>query len=226
MTAVIDSHRFAAGFTDPSDLDDLEGWWDASDSGTIADTGGSVTQWNDKSINGYDVTNLTGTVTTDSRTMNSLNVLDFPGSAVLGKASVTLAQPYTLYYAAQWDASTGVAISFQDGFSYGPYWWLSNKIRAYNGTVLEESGASADTSPHTFAVVVDNTSSLLYLDGSQIASGTLGTKTITRINFGAATSGGSTSFNGGMGEIVLASSAHGSDTRSDVETYLADKWIL
>jgi len=58
------------------------GWYDASDSNTITESGGLVSQWDDKKSGGINFTQLTGAnqPTTNSRTINSLNVLDFDGT--------------------------------------------------------------------------------------------------------------------------------------------------
>lgn len=56
-------------------------WLDANDSRTITESGGSVSQWDDKSGNSNDVTQGTGSAqpTTDASTQNGKNVLDFDG---------------------------------------------------------------------------------------------------------------------------------------------------
>jgi len=57
-------------------------WLDASDATTITSSSGSVSQWTDKSANGYTFTQATSTnqPTTGTRTINSKNVLDFDGT--------------------------------------------------------------------------------------------------------------------------------------------------
>jgi hypothetical protein len=58
-------------------------WLDASDTTTITSSGGSVSQWTDKSANAYTFTQATSTnqPTTGTRTINSKNVLDFDGTS-------------------------------------------------------------------------------------------------------------------------------------------------
>lgn len=57
-------------------------WLDASDTTTITESGGAVSQWNDKSGNSRNFTQAVGISqpTTGTRTLNGLNVLDFDGS--------------------------------------------------------------------------------------------------------------------------------------------------
>jgi hypothetical protein len=57
-------------------------WYDASDLSTITESGGAVSQWEDKSGNGNNAEQLTGSEQPISgvRSINSLNVLDFNSS--------------------------------------------------------------------------------------------------------------------------------------------------
>jgi len=68
----------------PASIPNLLAWYDAADAGTIIQTAGSVSQWNDKSGNAYNVTQGTGASqpTTGTRTQNSLNVLDFTSDGI------------------------------------------------------------------------------------------------------------------------------------------------
>ena len=71
-----------AGLWLPSDEASLEIWIDAADVATIIDTAGAVTQILDKSGNGAHFSAISpATPVTGARTINSLNVLDFDGSA-------------------------------------------------------------------------------------------------------------------------------------------------
>lgn len=72
----------------PLNLPNLKAWYDAADTATI--TGGSaVSQWNDKSGNGYHLTQSTATKKPSSgtRTLNSKNVIDFDGTNDILSAS-------------------------------------------------------------------------------------------------------------------------------------------
>ena len=73
-------HQRYGGFS-PASLSGLSLWLDASDESTITESGGAVSQWDDKSGNGHHATS-TGAArpVTGSRTENGLNVLDLDGS--------------------------------------------------------------------------------------------------------------------------------------------------
>lgn len=66
----------------PSDIANLKAWYDASDTATITVSGTAVTQWNDKSANGYNLTQGTAGKRPQSgtRTQNGLNAIDYDGS--------------------------------------------------------------------------------------------------------------------------------------------------
>jgi hypothetical protein len=66
-------------------------WLDASDTATITASSGSVSQWDDKSGNGRNVTQGTAAAqpTTGSATLNGLNVLSFDGGDVLVGATAS-----------------------------------------------------------------------------------------------------------------------------------------
>lgn len=67
-------------------------WYDASDFNTITQSGGLVSQWNDKSGNGKHVVQATGAnqPTTGTRKIGGLNVIDFDGATDHFKTSGTL----------------------------------------------------------------------------------------------------------------------------------------
>jgi len=69
----------------PSTLEPVAGykvWLDASDTATITESGNAVSAWTDKSVNAYvfQQTTATSKPTTNTRTINSLNVIDFDGT--------------------------------------------------------------------------------------------------------------------------------------------------
>jgi len=75
------SSSSSSGFF-PYDIPGLSLWYDASDTDTITDSGGFVSQWDDKSGNNFHVTQGTGSnqPQTELETQNNLNTLTFDGS--------------------------------------------------------------------------------------------------------------------------------------------------
>lgn len=76
------SRKVSVGnFTDPGSLPNLKLWLDAADTSTISLSGTSVTQWRDKSDNGYNFGQSTASAqpTSGVTTKNGLNVITFDG---------------------------------------------------------------------------------------------------------------------------------------------------
>lgn len=65
----------------PTDIAGLQMWLDASDAGTITESGGAVSQWDDKSDGAHHVSQGTASAqpTTGVTTLNGKNVIDFAG---------------------------------------------------------------------------------------------------------------------------------------------------
>jgi hypothetical protein len=66
----------------PTDISGIKLWLDAADTSTITLSGSQVTQWNDKSGNGYNFAQSTAgnRPLSGTRTINSKNVIDFDGT--------------------------------------------------------------------------------------------------------------------------------------------------
>lgn len=97
MSGFIQSGRFSSAFSPLSLSPAL--WLDASDTATITSSGGSVSQWDDKSGNNHHVTQSTAGAkpTTGSATQNGLNVLSFDGGDRLSWATPwVIGTSYTL----------------------------------------------------------------------------------------------------------------------------------
>lgn len=75
----------------PTDLGPsiLAAWFSAKDTATITESGGAVSQWNDKSGNGNHIVQATGAnkPTTGANTLNGFNVLTLDGGDFLNKTS-------------------------------------------------------------------------------------------------------------------------------------------
>jgi hypothetical protein len=206
-------------------------WLDAADTTTITASSGSVSQWNDKSGNGRNVSqsNAANQPTTGVATQNGLNVLDF-NVDLLQSAAFTQAQPFTAAVVAR-STNTGTgnrqAVG-NDGTT--PTVYENNGVwRIFAGTELISTTARNDAW-HYFSAIFNGSSSNLRLDGTQIASGNAGTNGYSnrRINIGSSLSGGnpSATWLGQIAEVILFSRVLSADEIAEVETYLANKWGL
>lgn len=227
----------ALSFT-PSSISGLSLWLDASDTATITQAGGAVSQWNDKSSNAANATQSTGArqPTTNSRTVNSLNVLDFNGTnqCMLLPASLYGIGngPNTIFVVAQLDSAianvgfvTGAggginkyAVSRADGTS---------ELRVINRTTSElfttqSYGTTAALKILGFSR--SGTSINQFVDG---VAGTPGTNsentTVTDLRIGSYDD--SFDFmNGVMCEIIIYNSALSTAQLNLVGNYLKTKW--
>ena len=77
----INAHKYSSKAWTPSEISTLM-WLDASDTDTITESSGSVSQWDDKSGNDNHVTQSTSAdqPTTGTNTINNLNVINFDSS--------------------------------------------------------------------------------------------------------------------------------------------------
>ena len=209
----------------PLDLNP-ELWLDAADTTTITESSGSVSQWDDKSGNGYNVTQGTGALqpATGIRTLNSLNVLDFDGSTYLQRASTpAVTQPNTIFMVVQTDVASGT-LNFIDGSGASNRQLI--RLRFSNWAMWAGSFIQAgigDTNPHIFRAVFDGSSSSLHVDAVSIVTGNAGANGLTGLTFGAAYTGGIT-LDGGIAEVIITNGILTADQIAATESYLAAKW--
>jgi hypothetical protein len=166
-----------APFT-PSSIAGLKAWYDASDTATISVSGTAVTQWNDKSANGYNVTQGTSARRPISgvSTRNSLNVIDFDGNDMLTAATASNwtfmhdSTNCTVFWAISFGASAAVdntivctaSTTGQAGIyiSKNPSDLLYAEVyRGVGGTLVSAlaSGSVPDSSAKYASMLLDNT---------------------------------------------------------------------
>jgi len=202
-------------------------WLDASDTSTITEVGGAVSQWDDKSGNGYDVAQGTAAAqpTSGTRTINSLNVLDFDGSSdylQIVNFSAAISQPNTVFVVASQDA--GGSDVLIDSGTASPRTFFRTFLNQYQlsaGTGL--SGGVPNTNPHIHMFVANSTSSVIEIDGSNVASGNAGTNGMDGATIGGAYSVGSY-WDGAIAEVIIVDGTLTAEQIADTEQYLANKW--
>jgi hypothetical protein len=210
-------------------------WLDASDTATITASSGSVSQWNDKSGNGRNVTQGTAAAqpTTAAATLNGLNVLSFDGEDnLVSSATWTLAQPMT------------VVVVFTTGAIQAQYsiLWDGSRVatgtralmHARNADFASEStmyattnvvtGALSPSTNYAWAAIFNGASSVSRRNGvsTNLASnpGTAGI--INGIMLSGAIS--TTRFTGTIAEVIVVGSALSAQQQSDLSTYTSSKW--
>lgn len=226
MSGFVQSGRFGVAFT-PLTLSPVL-WLDAADAATITSSGGAVSAWADKSTAGRNVTQSTAAAkpATGTRTMNGLNVLDFDGGDLLISSTFTLAQPVTVAVVIQMDTN-GSANTQPFGLagSASPTVYSAGSVwSTYAGGVLA-SGTATNTSANQLTAVFNGSSSVLRLNGAQIASGNAGSTGWASHTFNIGASSILTSgFNGAIAEVVVVPSVLSTGDRAALETYLKSKW--
>lgn len=126
-------------------------WLDAADTSTITSSSGSVSQWDDKSGNGYHVTQSTGTAqpTTGTVTLNGRNVIDFDGTSdyliretdtAIGRNVTGMTIYIVVYYAT--NANNSISLAGSTGAALNLNRFLA---RMATGPVLSFQGRTLDS---------------------------------------------------------------------------------
>lgn len=232
------------GFS-PTDINGITLWLDADDATTITESAGEVSQWDDKSGNGFDVVQATGTSqpTTDSVTINSRNAIDFDGVNDFMSNSVDSTlfnltdDDYTLFYvldlrtpdqfecAVAWNKTTGNANN-----TIICYVNTTGILRTDIDFVLHDlSTSDLRNSTHLVDITAEYATTMVSrINGTQEASrsiaGSSGGAEIFAIgaefDFGSA----GNFITGSFGEVLLYNRVLDSSEQGQVETYLADRW--
>lgn len=225
-------------------------WLDAADAGTITDVSGAVSEWADKSGNGFVFDQVSaGNRPLYSATVNGLSALTFDGSndrlsydATLGGSPFpsgngqysvfVVARPHTvtsnkIMYSGGAFGTANAAYLFrvQNNGQLNDGWWGNNLATG-------DSAVSANT-PFLSAFTYDGAGREIFVNGTSEATDTETTKNtgngfdLIGAGGNAPTSGGVDSFfDGEICEIIVVAGAPGTVTRQLVEGYLAWKWGL
>jgi hypothetical protein len=151
---LLNSGRFGGGFS-PLDIPNLEAWWDAQDTGTISGTASAVTQWNDKSGNGYHLApvgtgNEPAQLTVGGENMISFDSTNDENLAVASTAINPVSASFTMVAVWRANNALGDQIIFGRGDS-GPRYDLF-----FNGSTGDLSGGINDNI-NRFKTLTDTT---------------------------------------------------------------------
>lgn len=222
LLAAFAAHTAAPSWT-PADLTGLTAWYDATVG--VSDTSGAVDTWADQSGNGYTMS-ASGAArpTTNSRTLNSLNVIDFNGSdGAMRNASVSISQPSTFFVVVINDAASSNYVFDGDNAgrqALGINLLGGSKWDIYAGTGVTSS--SAATGNLNFTALFNGTSSQFWLNGSSLGTGNAGSNSLSALRLGH-NNNTSVFLDGAIAEFV-ACSGDRTASRGDWETYTLAKW--
>ena len=221
-------HGNIAGFT-PLELSPVL-WLDASDTSTITESGGAVSQWDDKSGNGNHPVQATAAKQPSSgtRTLNSLNVLDFDGTAdylqVLGD---TISQPFTVYCVVDADTATGGFIF--DGATSGNRAGL--RVTSYSSLRGELGPAELAVTSNTDVAIAKGvwngaSSTLRWVTSTDERNATWTTTSVDLqlITIGTYNAALGAFFDGAIAEVIVIDRLLSASEAAATEQYLSDKW--
>jgi hypothetical protein len=200
-------------------------WLDASDTSTITEVGGAVSQWDDKSGNNNNVVqaNAAAQPTTGTRTINSLNVIDFDGSDGMPTASASnILQPNTVFLVFETDVNTlQYVFDSRASVSARHFFAFDTDYTIEAGTAI--SGGTTDFDPHIARIVYNGASSSLFIDAVSTISGNAGSEQWELLGLGARRDGGFP-FDGAIAELIVIDGTLTAGEIADCEQYLANKW--
>ena len=211
----------------PADIAGLTLWLDASDTSTITESGGSVSQWDDKSGNGYHVAQATAArqPTTGTRTINSLNVIDFDGSSdYIDNGSLVLTQPFTEFMVFQQDNVDGIKTIRNSTNTQQAAFYTSNFAYGLQIPPNNATGGTADLLAHYATLIFDDTNSRFDIDSTTVVT-TTGTTGFNGVRLGAS-GAGTNRLDGVIGEHLIFDRALSAGEIAEVEAYLQSKWNL
>jgi len=204
------------------DSGDLHARYDATEL-SFSD-GQSVSTWNDQTGNGHDLT--AGTPPTYiSNGINGNPVVSFDGvNDFLDVAWSALSQPNHVFVVFQLQKTTGPstfqAITDSANSSNRNVFSADDEFVMFAGSAI--NGTASDTNNHIGSALFDTTTSNLRIDGSQVASGNVGTQSLDGFRVGSAPNG--TEFAEiYIGEILVYPQDK-SGIENDVEIFLSNKW--
>ena len=223
-----------ASFT-PASISGLQLWLDANDTATITHSGGSVSQWNDKSGNGYHATQGTGSnqPTTNTRTINGRNVLDF----VAGLSYMSLPSGMLSFGVNDWThivvLATDTTVSAQRVISgigtgaaltHGVFYHTANIANARQGVGISASSSGGlNTNVNVLAGRRSGSTLQAYLNGNEFSgsSASAVNDTLTAFTIGSTT----TTVDGRIAEILSYSRSISDSEYNDIgNNHIAPKW--
>lgn len=183
----------------------------------------NVTQWDDQSGNARHLNLPQATPKTNTRKISGQNAILFGGNVNDGMAigSVSFSPPYTIIAVVQSDQT-----NFADGFvwtndpQHGTLEQNATNWKLITGVV----GGKVDNFPHVLTGQINGASSLIRVDGAQIATGTVNAHTVSTYSIGG--DGGGHAFSGVIGHVFMYTSALSAADMVLVEQYLATQWLI
>jgi hypothetical protein len=211
-------------------------WLDGADTSSMTLSGSNVTQWSDKSGNGYHALPNAGGSAITVGTLNNLPAITFPAAstaAFLPSSSLSVGSGgYSVFFVANQTsfASGGTRIYAASGG--GLQVFINNSpsppiLSVYTGSIMSSTFTMISNVPFLYSYTISSGGSGLWKNG--VSAGTAGGSTSSISNFyigNAHEPSSSFAFTGQMGEFLIYNSALTTSQRQTIEGYLARKWGL
>jgi len=227
-------HVYGGGGVTPFSPLDIAGialWLDAADAATITQTAGAVSQWDDKSGNNNHALQVIGLSqpTTGTRTINSLNTIDFDGSSdfMLLTSALSRTNGYTVYIVCQVD-DTGTTKAFFSGSAPGALYLRSSTTEGFvivrqNQAVLLTGSTTGIVTPSIASFKSHSTGNIIRVNGVSNGSNATNNALTSDVTvFGI--SDGSNFLDAGIAEVLVYSANLSTANENLLGAYLADKW--
>ena len=211
-------------------------WYDASDSNSLTLVDGKVSQWNDKSTNGYTLVQGTAAHRPSSgiRTINGLHAVDFDGTASF--MSITSGfQPGAgnsmIFAVVARDAASGDQRVFGGqvgtGTRFGLMFHTSSgaNLDFFHSAGYAPTSLAAGTGEQLLSGYKNGTATGVGLNGAYTTASNGGTPSTLDKWYVGCYNGASAYLDGAIGEIVILLH-YDIETRQKIEGYLAHKWGL
>ncbi len=226
----------------PISIAGLQLWLDAGDTNTITETGRQVTNWSDKSGHGNDaIASGASRPTTNSGTLNGLNVIEFDGSShAMSTTFNASGGALTVFAVASTNEDNRVILGANDsggvnsssmglGIMNRPVMYTPNFAGALEGTTVVSAGPQF----HVFTMTHSGGTSAgreIFLNGISEASDrtAAAVATISSYSVGARNNSGVASnfWNGSIAEVLIYDSVLSDGDRDRVVSYLKSRWGL
>lgn len=227
----------------PNRFLNLVSWYDASDLSSITESSNVVSQVNDKSGNGFHLNVLTSAKTgpkTGIQTLNSLNVFSYDTSGqILENNSFSYDQNsdglcMSVILKCDVDTEQDFVIAGTENTAPGTRMALrrispNDSLQVLGGSNTGGNialGSGANTAPEgqdlLITIKFNGANSTIRINGTELASGNIGTNPFASLNIGGNESESST-LKGYMAEIIFFKDLN---KQNESEGYLAHKWGL
>ena len=229
-----------SSFGNPDAISGLTLWLDASDSDTITLNGSTVSQWNDKSGNGYHCSQATASYqpTYVTAAQNGLNVVRLDGSNDYMQNSTNTivggSNARTVFVACKNTDTSGITYPFGLGTranaSTGQIFFISSEIavRVSLANIIWSTGLYSSAGIITIQTNGTNVNQLLgWLNGSALSvSSSISATLNTQVGYMIGDSIGSSTWYGDVMEVLVYDSNLSTLDRESMESYLSTKWAI